>query len=206
MKEIHYQFDEQKFHKYTKEYYTQKPEWKSKKVIIVTFYIIAAVITFVPAISYGIKDLIGFFIIFAASFIFGLVALSISAIIKNWAKHKLGKPYEGMSKMFLLSNYSGIQFGYHDCYDDKNENSAIVHQIAYTNIHSVDVSEQKHLVTIYGSTERVEYNDLMANRISHSFTNGELGNRGSFSFFLCFDKQEAFFDNLKAHNVKVDFV
>lgn len=31
MNETYYQFDEQKFRKYTKEYYTQKPEWKKKR-------------------------------------------------------------------------------------------------------------------------------------------------------------------------------
>lgn len=206
MKETYYQFDEQRFQKYTKEYYTQKPEWKRKKWIVLLFYILAAVITFAPAIYYGTKDLVGLLTIFAASLIFGLIALSIGAIIRNCAKHKLGKPYEGMSRMFLFSNYSGIQFGYHDRYDPKSEASAIVHQIAYPNIHSVDVSEQKHLVTVYGGIERVEYYDLMADRIAHSFTNGQLGDRGSFSFFLCFDNQEAFFSNLREHNVTVNFV
>lgn len=206
MNETYYQFDEQKFRKYTKEYYTQKPEWKKKRWIIVLFYIIAAVITFAPAMYYGTKDLVGLLIIFATSLIFGLIALSIGAIIRNCAKKKLGDPYESMSKMFLFSNYSGIQFGYHDRYDQKSKTSAIVHQIAYANIHSVDVNEQKHMVTVYGGIERVEYDDLMANRIAYSFTNGQLGDRGSFSFLLCFDNQEAFFNNLREHNVKVNFV
>lgn len=170
------------------------------------FYIIAAVITFAPAMYYGTKDLVGLLIIFATSLIFGLIALSIGAIIRNCAKKKLGDPYESMSKMFLFSNYSGIQFGYHDRYDKKSKTSAIVHQIVYANIHSVDVNEQKYMVTVYGGIERVEYDDLMANRIAYSFTNGQLGDRGSFSFLLCFDNQEAFFNNLREHDVKVNFV
>lgn len=206
MKETCYPFDEQKFRQYTKEYYTQKPEWKKKKVIVMIFYILAVVITVAPAMYYGTTDMVGLLIIFAASAIFGLIALSIGAIIRNCAKHKLGKPYEGMSKMFLLSNYSGIQFGYHDRYDQKSATSAIVHQIAYANIHSVDVSEKKHMVTVYGSIERVEYDDLRSNRIAFSLTNGQLGDRGSFSFLLCFDNQEAFFANLREHHVKVNFV
>lgn len=206
MNGTYYQFDKQKFQKYTKEYYTQKPEWKKKKPIIVFFYILAAVITFAPAIYYGTKDLVGLLIIFATSLIFGLIALSIGAIIRNCAKNKLGAPYESMSNMFLFSNYSGIQFGYHDRCDQKNRTSAVVHQIAYPNIHSVDVSEQKHLVTVYGGIERVEYDDLLTDRIRNSLTDGQLGDRGSLSFFLCFDDQEAFFNNLKEHHVKVNFV
>lgn len=206
MKDTYYQFDEDKFRSYTKEYYTQKPEWKRKHLIAVIFFTLAAVVAVVPALSYGFEDLVGFFAILATCVIFALVILSIGAIIRNQAKTKLGKPYECMGRMFLFSNPSGIQFGYHDRYDHKNETSAIVHQIAYPNIRWVDVNEQKHLVTVYGSTERVEYENLMTNRIAHSFTDGQLGDRGSFSFFLCFDDQEAFFNNLKEHYVKVNFV
>lgn len=117
-----------------------------------------------------------------------------------------GQTLEFVENMFLFSNYSGIQFGYHDRYDQKNGNSAIIHQIAYRNIHSVDVNEQKHLVTVYGGIERVEYDNIMTNRIADNFTDGELGNRGSFFFLLCFDDQEAFFSNLKKHQVKVNVI
>lgn len=206
MKETYYQFDDQKFKKCIKEYYMQKPEWKKKNAVGISFFVIAALLTVVPAAVYGVKDPVGFFAILAVGFIFGLIIAPIGAIIRSRGTWKYGKPYECMTKPFLFSNYSGIQFGYHDRYDQKNKTSAIVHQIAYSNIHSVDVSEQKHLVTVYGSIERVEYEDLMTNRITHSFTDGQLGDRGSFSFFLCFDEQDAFFDNLKEHNVKVNFV
>ncbi len=206
MKETYYRFEEEKFKKYIQEYYMQKPEWKKRNALGVAFFVIAALIFIVPAALYGVKDLVGFLAILATGFLFGLLVLSIGALIRNHATHKYGAPYECMSKPFLLSNYSGIQFGYHDRYDQKSKTSATVHQIAYSNIHSVDVSEQKHLVTVYGRIERVEYEDLMTARVRHSFTNGQLGDRGSFSFFLCFEDQEAFFDQLKEQHVKVNFV
>ncbi len=95
MKGTYYPFDEQKFQKYTKEHYTQKPEWKKKKLIVMLFYIIAAVITFGPAIYYGTKYLVGLLIIFAASLIFGLIALSIDAIIRNCGNLSESYPLEG---------------------------------------------------------------------------------------------------------------
>lgn len=206
MKETYYQFDKAQFKKYAKAYYAKNPDWKKKNAAAMLVVALGIAVMVVPPAFFITEDIVIALAFLVCGVIFGSIPLIVGIIMQKKAQHKFGQPFDGMCKMFLFSNYSGIQFGYHDKYDKKSQTSAIVYQIAYPNIHSVDVNKNEHKVTVYGAIERVDYDDLMAERIRGSLTKGELGDRGSFAFFLCFDKQEEFFENLKEHKIRVNFV
>ncbi len=133
------------------------------------------------------------------------VLLVIDAGLYFLGIRRYGDPYVNMMRPFLYTNRSGIQFGYHNFKDKKMPESMDVWQIAYPNVQCIVVDERKGWITVQGRVESIQYYNLMENRIKHSYTDGQFGDFGSFSFFDCFSDRKNFFNCLKQHNVTVQF-
>ncbi len=209
MNDKYYTIDDEKYDALIKKWYTQKRSWKVLHLLS-WFFVVAGVAAIVgmtvaalqPPVPAGTAVwtmIMGGAVMAFPLFIFAYVT-------KTQAVRCVGKPYTAMLRPFLYSNRSGIQFGYHDRYDFKWDNSMIVHQIAYVNIHHVEMDQQKHLLTVVGRTERVEYEDALAGIIAYRFTDGQFGDMANFSFFLAIEDEQAFFENLKANGVQIQYV
>lgn len=209
MKETYYEIDDKKFQQLAKNWYTQKTAWKMLRLLS-WFFLLAGVasIVVVAGIAFQppVPDIKIALMIAPMGFIPAFPLFCFAYVTKSQAVRQLGKPFTSMSRIFLVSDDSGFRFGYHDCYDFDRRGSALVHQIAYANIHHVEVDQDLHLFTVVGRTERVEYIDLSLNVIDYQFTSGQFGNRASFSFFLALENEQEFLDELKAHYVNIQFV
>lgn len=210
MKERYYKVDEEAFKKLTKKWYRKKKSWKWLNLLF-WFFILLGVAAIVNTIVHILEpesisnpDIVLTFALCGS--IFAFVPFMFAYVTKSQAIRRVGKPYTAMRDIFLYTNYSGLQFGYHDRYDFKEAESAIVNQISYTNIHHVEVNETEHMVTVIGTTELVEYENLITGRTRFEFTSGQFGDMASFSFFNCFEDIQAFYDELKAHDVKIEFI
>lgn len=209
MNEKYYNVDSKKFRALTKAWYTKKKSWKWLSLLRWAFFLlgvaaIAAAVYF--AMTLTVSDFMAVFTILCTGLICSFLPFCLAYVTKMQAIRHVGKPFSAMKEMFLYSNRSGIQFGYHDRYDRKWNNSMIVHQIAYENIHHVEVDQKYKMLTVIGRTERIEYIDMVADRIAYRFTNGQFGDTASFSFFICFENEGAFYDELRAHQVEIRVV
>lgn len=205
MKERYYDFDAGRFTALSKQYCKSQPGWKTVRIASTLCFLLGVLCIVGLPLKIGMQDPVGMLLLFAAGIIFGAIPLSIGYVILNQGRIKCGDPFTSMSKVFLYSNRSGIQFGYHDCRKRQLPESMEVWQIAYPNINYVEVDRASQLVKICGNVELVQYDDITRNRVRSSFTKGQLGT-GSFKFFLCFTDQQAFFDNLKNNDVEVRFM
>lgn len=209
MKETYYKVDEKQFAKLAKNWYTQKTSWKVLNAISWIFVLIgtaAIIFMSIQAADPTVPSIDARVLLVAGGIILAVLPYCFAYVTKSQAIWRMGKPYTSMKQIFLYTNEFGFQFGYHDCHDKKWAQSMIVHQIAYENIHHVEVDQKLKLFTVVGRTERVEYYDMAANRIAYIFTNGQFGDMATFSFFVCFENEQGFFDELKAHNVEIKFV
>lgn len=210
VKERYYKVNAQVFEKLAKKWYRKKKSWKWLNLLF-WFFILLGVAAIVNTIVHILEpeslsnpDIVLTFALCGS--IFAFLPFMFAYITKSQAIRRVGKPYSAMRKIFLYTNYSGLQFGYHDHYEFKKPQSAIVNQISYPNIHHVEVNEADHMVTVIGKTERVEYEDMITGRTRFEFTKGQFGDMASFSFFDGFEDIQAFYDELKAHDVKIEFV
>ncbi len=209
MKETYYKIEESQFRKLTKRWYRKKKSWKMLNLLSWFFLLMGvAAIAFmaIQGLDPTVPDMEAVALMVAVGIILSVVPFCLAFITKNQAIRHIGKPYSGMRKIFLYSNDSGFQFGYHNRYDFECDTSMIVHQIAYENIHHAEIDRAQSLFTVVGRTERVEYEDMAADRIAYQFTHGQFGDMASFSFFLALENEQAFFDELKAHGVDLQFV
>lgn len=203
MRETYYNFDEQKFKEYSQKRYKSAQGWKKLNAISMALVILGILFAFMPVILIGNSESLVKAILFGAGLLCSVVPFCVAYIVRSKATRKYGKPYEEMQKMFLYSNDSGIQFGYHDKYDRDEPASVNVYQIAYGNIVKVEYIASESTFFIYGRVELLEYEDMSSNRIKHSYTKGQLGDFSSFSFFDCFDKASDFEEVLREHNIDV---
>lgn len=209
MNDRYYNVDSKKFRALAKAWYTQKKAWKwlsllSWAFLLLGVAVIAASVYFAATLT--VSDFMAVFTILCVGAFCAFLPFCFAYITRKQAIRHVGKPFSAMKEMFLYSNRSGIQFGYHDRYDRKWVNSMIVNQIAYENIHHVEVDQKNKLLTVIGRTERIEYIDMIADRIAYRFTNGQFGDKASFSFFICFENEEDFYDELRAHQVEIKVV
>ncbi len=207
MNERYYKVDKDKFGQLVKNWYRQKKSWKWLNVLFWAFMILGLVplaIGIHNAMAPTVPSMDAFVLLITGGAIVSFPFYIFAYVTKSQAIRHVGKPFTSMRDIFLYSNRSGIQFGYHDRYDRKSAGSAIVHQIAYENIHHVEVDDTLKMVKVIGRTERVEYYNLFTNRIDYRFTDGQFGDMASFSFFLGIEDEESFFDELTSHGVKIE--
>lgn len=208
MKGTYYPINEKKFHQLAKSLYIHKPAWKILNLLSWFFLLIGVVPIVVMSIEAAqptVPTTEAAVLIVVVGFVLAFLLLCIAFVIKNQAIRCMGKPYTSMGHMFLYSNYSGFQFGHRDLYHAKWPENMMVDQIAYENIHHVEVNQALQLFTVVGRTERVEYINMEEDRIAYEFTNGQFGDMASFSFFLAIENKQDFFDELKKHNVVIQF-
>ncbi len=206
MNERYFKVDKDKFGRLVKNWYRQKKSWKWLNVLFWAFMILGLVplaIGIHNAMAPTVPSMDAFVLLITGGAIVSFPFYIFAYVTKSQAIRHVGKPFTSMRDIFLYSNRSGIQFGYHDRYDRKSAGSAIVHQITYENIHHVEIVEAAKLVRVIGRTERIEYINMVENRIAYRFTNGQFGDMADFSFFMAFDDEQAFFDELKAHNITI---
>lgn len=209
MDSIYYKFDQQKFAKLAKSFYTQKKAWKLLNLLSWFFVLLGlvpivgmSILAFEPDVPTWDASVL----LITGGLVLSVLPFCFAYITRSQATRHLGKPFSTMQQMFLYSNDTGIQFSYHDRYDFKSAASIIAHQIAYDNIHHVEVDQTNQLVTIVGRTERIEYSDYIQDQIDYRFTNGQFGDKATFSFFRCFENEQIFFNQLKAHSVGIRFL
>jgi len=211
--EKYYRFHMGEFQKLTTKWLSQKPKWK-KQMVFVWLCIISVVLVFAFCVfgigaptGYGngavmmVAVLIGIFFAFMPA---------IAAIILYFhGRRKIGNPFTHMSKMFLYTNYSGLQFGYHDTADKRQElipgGRMTVWQIAYENIRWVNINPKYKLITVLGRTESVVYADITSGRVEGKVVDGQYGEFGTISFFDCFDNREGFLETLKENGVDIRY-
>ena len=206
MRDMYYNFDEQKFREYTQKRYKSAQGWKKLNAISMALVILGILFVFMPVmpvILVGNSEFLVKAILFGAGLLCSVVPFCVAYIVRSKATRKYGKPYEEMQKIFLYSNDSGIQFGYHDKSDRDEPASVNVYQIAYSNIVKVEYIASESTYFIYGRVELLEYEDMSSNRIKHSYTKGQFGDFSRFSFFDCFDKASDFEEILREHNIDV---
>lgn len=203
MRETYYNFDEQKFREYSQKRYKSAQGWKKLNAVSMALVILGILFVFMPVILVRNSEFLVKAILFGAGLLCSVVPFCVAYIVRSKATRKYGKPYEEMQKIFLYSNDSGIQFGYHDKYDRDEPASINVYQIAYSNIVKVEYIANESTYFIYGRVELLEYEDMSSNRIKHSYTKGQFGDFSSFSFFDCFDKANNFEEVLHEHNIDV---
>ncbi len=204
-----YFFDKEQFKKLTVKWCRKKKAWIWLNLLAAIFALIGigamafmlyqAMDPVVPSLDARILIMVGGLVLAVLPFIFCYVT-------RTQAIRVLGKPFSVMRRMFLISNDSGFMFGYHDNFDRKYLNSAIVHQIAYSNIHHVEIDRAQQLFTVVGTTERVEYQNISTLRERYSFTSGQFGDMASFSFFTCFENAEDFYRRLSDNGVYIEYV
>ncbi len=208
MDEVYYEADETKFVALTKAWYRKKRSWKLLNLLSWVFLLIGAgAILFMTIMAFdpSVPSTAAFVLLLTAGLVLSCLPFCLAYVTKSQAIRHLGKPYTAMCHIFLCSGPVGFQFGYHDRYDCKWVGSMIVHQIAYENIHHVEVDKAHSLFTVVGRTERVEYMDMAEDRIAYRFTNGQFGDMAEFSFFLAFDGEADFFAQLNAHRVDIRY-
>ncbi len=209
MNEKYYKVDEKKFAELAKKWYTKKTSWKGLNLLSWAFFLIGtAAIIFMVIQSFDptVPSLDARVLIIVGGVVLAVLPYCFAYVTKSQAIWRVGKPYTSMRQIFLYTDETYLQFGYHDRHDRKWAASMIVHQIQYPNIHHVEVDKAQSLITVIGTTERVEYSDMAANEIEYRFTTGQFGDKASFSFFEAFENEQGFFDELKAHNVEINFV
>lgn len=201
MKERYYEFDLDSFRTLTQNYYGQQQGWKLRKLLVTLAVIVGVVVLLGPQLTVTNEDMVSRALLAGAGIICAVVPFCVAYMLWNFGKKKYGDPFVRMKDMFLYTNSSGIQFGYHDRYDRKEPQSMQVYQIAYSNIEEVRIKDR--MIAVYGRVELVEYSDLSANRIRSSYTNGQLGDFASFAFFDCFSGLESFLAILEEKNVRI---
>ncbi len=206
MDERYYKVDGKRFLQLAKLYCKTKKGWKPLMVLHWVLILIgAAAIIFGihSALEPTVPDIDAVVLLITAGFILAILPFCFAYVTRTQAFRVIGKPYSYMRRPFLCTTPSGIQFGYHDFYNTKWPANVTVHQIAYENVHHVEIVEAAKLVRVIGRTERIEYINMVENRIAYRFTNGQFGDMADFSFFMAFDDEQAFFDELKAHNITI---
>ncbi len=205
--ECYYRFANGEFKKLTKKWLNKKTKWKKYKLCI-CILTVTAILLFGLCIysigkptNYQEAAIIG--IAAAVGAILAIFPILAAVTVYFQGIKKIGDPFANMSRMFLFTNYSGIQFGYHDKVKGKNPEAMNVWQIAYKNIQWVNIDTRQRLITVYGRTEMVEFADMSTGRVARKFTSGQFGEFGSFSFFDCFDKREQFLQALRENGVKI---
>lgn len=201
MKERYYEFDVNSFRILTQNYYKQKKGWKNRELLVILVGIVGVILLVGPQLTVSNGDMTSRALLAGVGIICAVLPFCICYILWNSGKKKYGDPFIRMKDMFLYSNSSGIQFGYHDRYDVKEPQSMQVYQIAYPNIAEVRI--EGRMISVYGRVELVEYQDLSTGRIRNSYTKGQLGDYYSFSFFDCFSGLESFLSILEEKNIKV---
>lgn len=205
--EQYYQFDITRFAGYAKKRLSKSKEWQKRKRIaallafFALFLFAASVIVIAgssPNASTGI---------IAISVAVGLIAAvipgSISLAYYNHNRSKLGAPYTNMTKVFLYTNYSGIQLGYHDRTNRESSESVDVYQMVYANTLRAIVDKDNEEITLLGRLEFVSYDDATMSRVRDSFTNGQFGDEAELRIPDCFANREEFIQTLRDHNVEV---
>ncbi len=208
MEEKFYKVNRKQFYRLAKNWYSQKKPWKYLCLLSWFFILIgvaAIVVMCIQAADPTVPSLDARVLLVLAGFILAVLPFIFAYVTQSQAKRILGKPYTGMQMMFLLTNRSGIQFGYHEKFNRKWRLNTMVDQIAYENIHHVELNQKSRLVTVVGRTERVEYINMQQDRIGYSFTDGQFGDMASFSFFLAIENEQEFWDELEKRGVKVTF-
>lgn len=209
MNQTYYKVDEKKFAELTKQWYTKKSTWKGLNILSWLFFLLgtgAIIFMAIQAADPTVPDLEARVLLVTGGVVLAVLPYCLAYVTKSQAIWRVGKPYTSMRRIFLCTNETYVQFGYHDRHDQKWAASMIVHQIQYENIDHVEVDKAQGMITIVGKTERVEYSDMAANEVEYSFTNGQFGDKASFSFFDAFENEQGFFDVLKAQNVAINFV
>lgn len=209
MNQTYYKVDEKKFAELAKKWYTKKPAWKKLLVLTWAFILLgtfAIVFMSIQAADPTVPDLDARVLLVTGGVVLAFLPYCFAYVTRSQAIWRVGKPYTSMRRIFLCTNETHVQFGYHDRHDQKWAASMMVHQIQYQNIDHVEVDKAQGMITIVGKTERVEYSDMAANEVEYSFTKGQFGDKASFSFFEAFENEQSFFDVLKAQNVAINFV
>lgn len=201
MKEQYYEFDMQAFHSCARQYYREKQGWKNRKLLCAFIGAIGVLILAGPQIFLPVEDLVSRALLAGLSIICSAFPFSICYVLWQRGIRKYGDPFVKMRNVFLYTNASGIQLGYHDGYDRKNPESMQVYQIAYSNIAQVKIEGKR--ITVCGTVELVEYENGRTGRIKNSYTSGQWGDFASFSFFDCFSPRELFLEVLKEKGIKV---
>lgn len=207
MNEKYYKVDEKSFKKLTKKWYVKKKNWKLLNLLHWVF--IALGIGFIAymifqAMDPTVPDLEAQILIITVGLVYASFPFILAFVTANLARRYVGKPFATMRSIFLSTGQWGIRFGYHDCNDRVSAESAIVHQIPYESIHHVELNQADSMITVVGRTQRLEYENLVSGETRFEFTKGQFGDMAEFSFFNCFENQQAFFDELKARNVKIE--
>lgn len=207
MEERYYKVDETVFKKLTKKWYRKKKNWKLLNLLHWIF--IALGIGFVAymifqAMDPTVPDMEAQILIITVGLVYASFPFILAFVTANLARRYVGKPFATMRSIFLSTSQWGIRFGYHDCNDRVSAESAIVHQIPYESIHHVELNQADSMITVVGRTQRLEYENLVSGETRFEFTKGQFGDMAEFSFFNCFENQQAFFDELKARNVKIE--
>lgn len=206
MEETYYQFDKKEFSRLTKKFCKKKKSWKMLNLLSWLFVaggIAPIVIMSIAAADPTVPPGDAVYTMIMVGIAMSCLPFCLAYVTKNQTIRHLGKPYSVMRNMFLYTNKSGIQFAYHDRYHKKWPANTMCDQIAYENIHHVEVDQAQQLFTVVGRTERVEYINMQTNRIGFEFTNGQFGDMASFSFFLCFENEQKFFDILKEKGIEI---
>ncbi len=209
MNERYYKANGKQFAQLKKNWCKAKKAWKGMSILfwcVMVLGLVPVAAGVYNAVQPTVPSVDAFVLLIVGGVVVAIPIYLIAYLIRSQTMRILGKPYSAMQAIFLYSNRSGIQFGYHDRYDRKWMKSAIVHQIAYENIHHVEVDDTYKLLTVIGRTERVEYSNLDTGREAYRFTSGQFGDMASFSFFLCFEDEAAFFAELTAHGVKIEHI
>lgn len=202
MKEQYWEFDQKAFKEIADRLCNEKTGWKILKVVSLLFGIAGMLSLVGPQMTVSGQDLEGRVILLGAGIIMGCIFFLLGWLTWTLGKRKFGDPFTSMREVFLYANESGIQFGYHDTRDPRNPRSMQVWQIAYSNI--ARVNRKEDLVTVTGRVELVEYQDMTANRIKSSYTKGQLGDMGAFSFPDCILKEESFWAELEKREIPVE--
>lgn len=202
MKEQYWEFDQKAFKEIADRLCNEKTGWKILKVVSLLLGITGVLSLAGPQLTVSGQDLEERVILLGAGIIMGVVFFLMGWLTWTLGKRKFGDPFTSMRELFLYANESGIQFGYHDTRDSRDPRSMQVWQIAYSNIARVD--RKGGLVTVTGRVELVEYQDMTANRIRSSYTKGQLGDMGAFSFPDCIRKGESFWAELEKREIPVE--
>lgn len=201
----YYRIDGKQFDSLTKAWLRRKDDWKKRRQLVAAMLILAGVIF--CAVIFAVMRIARGNNVVVVSVILGmfaaLVPLIAARILYVQGRLKFGKPFVTMRNPFLCSDDWGIWFGYHDTLDKRNSQSMTVEQIAFSNIRWLEIDKENQLITVYGRKESIEYDDMTAGIIRHSYTKGQFGERAAISFFLCFQDAERFFAVLKHHNIPI---
>lgn len=205
----YYDMSDMKFRALLKKWCTGKKGWKPLCALSWLFAAlgIAAIAGMtISAFDPTVPDWMARFTMILVGLVLAVVPFCLAYVTKNQTMRFLGKPYGNMRFVFLFANETGIQFGYHDAYiHNKYPLNRTVQQVAYPNIHHVEVNDQNQLITVVGRKEQIEYINMEEDRIAYQFTNGHYGDMAEISFFRALENEQEFLDDLKAHGVKIEY-